>query len=217
MAREIARELIILDDFPREAAQRIAALQPRSIVLTGGSTPRLVYEQLSELDLPWPEIDVFFGDERCVPPDHPDSNYGMAHIALLTKVRAKVHRMSGETCDPQLYEDELTSVFGPGLPAFDVVLHGLGEDGHTASLFPGDPALYVTDRRVLRVERPDYTRLTLTLPVLCSAKTGIFLVSGESKRDALAQLMAGADIPAARIRAGKVLVFADREAGSGLS
>lgn len=214
MAPEIERQLIVLEDFAREAAERIAALRPRTLVLTGGETPRLVYEHLSTFDLPWPEMDVFFGDERCVPPDHPDSNYGMAFAALLSKVEAKVHRMSGETCDAQQYEDELTSVFGPGLPTFDLVLHGLGEDGHTASLFPNDPAIDVTDRRVLLVERPDRARLTLTLAVLSSAKAGIFLVSGESKRWALQQLLAGAGIPAARIHAERLFFLSDRAAAS---
>jgi len=214
MAPQVTRELIVLDAFAREAAERIAAFDPRTIVLTGGGTPRVVYDQLALLDLPWPAIDVFFGDERCVPPDHPDSNYGMAHIALLSKVQAKVHRMVGETCEPQQYEDELTSVFGSGLPKFDVMLHGLGEDGHTASLFPGDPALDVTDCRVVRVERPDHTRLTLTLPVLSSAAVGIFLVSGESKRRALDQLLSGADIPASRITADRLIVLADRAAAA---
>lgn len=213
MAPQIERELIVLDDFAREAAERIAAFHPRTLVLIGGETPRLVYEHLSTFELPWPEMDVFFGDERCVPPEHPDSNYRMAYVALLSKVNARVHRMPGETCDPQQYEDELTSVFGPGLPPFDLVLHGLGADGHTASLFPNDPALDVTDRRVLRVEWPDQARLTLTLPVLSSAKAGIFLVSGASKRAALRQLLAGAGIPAARIRAERLLVLADRAAG----
>jgi len=214
MASQVARELIVTDDFAGEAARRIAALRPRTLVLAGGNSPRRVYERLSTIGLPWTEMDIFFGDERCVPPDHPASNYGMAHIALLSHVDAKVHRMSSETCDPQQYEDELTAVFGPGLPAFDLVLHGLGQDGHTASLFPNDPALDVSDRRVVRVERADYTRLTLTLPALCSASVGIFLVSGEAKRDALRQLMAGADIPAARIRAERLMIVADRAAAA---
>ncbi len=214
MASQVERELIVLDDFAREVAAYIAESQPRTLVLAGGDTPRLVYEQLAKADLLWPEIEVFFGDERCVPPDHPASNYGMAHIALLANIETNVHRMVGETCDPQHYDDELTAVFGPGLPAFDLVLHGLGEDGHTASLFPGDAALAVTERRVVRVERPDHSRLTLTLPALSSARTGIFLVSGESKRWALEQLLAGADIPAARISADRLLILADRAASS---
>ena len=212
MASQITRELIVVDDFAGEAARRIAELQPRTLVLAGGNTPRLVYERLSTLDLPWNEMEIFFGDERCVPPDNPGSNYAMARIALLSKVGAKVHRMSGETCDARQYEEELTAVFGAGAPAFDLVLHGLGEDGHTASLFPGDPALDVTDRRVVRVERPDHARLTLTLPALCSASVGMFLVAGEAKREPLRQLLAGADIPASRIRAGRLLIVADRAA-----
>jgi 6-phosphogluconolactonase len=210
----MTRELVVLDNFAREAAERIAAFDPRTIVLTGGDTPRQVYEHLSASELSWPEIDVFFGDERCVPPGDAGSNYGMAHIALLSHVNPKVHRMHGESCEPQQYEDELTSVFGPGVPKFDVVLHGLGEDGHTASLFPGDPALDVTDRRVVRVKRPDHTRLTLTLPVLCSARAGIFLVAGEEKRGILQRLLNDDDIPAARITADRLYVFADKAAAA---
>jgi 6-phosphogluconolactonase len=205
-------ELFVLDDFAHEAAQRIVALQPRTIVLTGGDTPRLVYESLSVSDMPWADIDVFFGDERCVDPGHADSNYGMTMTALLSHVHTNVHRMAGETCDPQQYEEELRAFFGDAEPHFDLVLHGLGPDGHTASLFPGSAALEVTDRRVLRVEHPDHSRLTLTVPVLSSAETGIFLVSGEEKRDALRMLCEGADIPAARISAKRLLVLADRAA-----
>lgn len=216
MAPEIARELVVLDDFAHEAAQHIVSLRPRSIVLTGGDTPGPVYERLAATDLPWPDMQVFFGDERCVPPDHPDSNYGAATTALLSRVATNVYRMAGETCDPQQYEDVLTSVFGEGLPRFDLVLHGLGPDGHTASLFPGDPALDVTDRRVVRVERADYTRLSLTLPVLSSATVGMFLVSGEGKREALRWLMDGADIPAAQVTADRLVVLADWAAAEAL-
>ena len=212
MASPVERELVVVDDFAREAAQHIAAFFPKTLVLAGGTSPRLVYEHLSTLDLPWSEMDIFFGDERCVPPGHPASNYGMAYSALLSKVGARVHRMSGETCDPQPYEEELTAVFGSGAPAFDLVLHGLGDDGHTASLFPGDPALDVTGRRVVRVEREDHSRLTLTLPLLSSAAVGMFLVSGEAKREVLQQLLASADIPAARVRAGRLMIVADRAA-----
>ncbi len=209
MAPEVTRELVVLDDYASEAARYIAELQPRTIVLAGGNTPRQVYEQLAVSDLRWPDVHVFFGDERCVPPDHPDSNYGMATTVLFSRVQTTVHRMAGETCDPQEYEDELRSFFGLTTPHFDVVLHGLGPDGHTASLFPGDPAVEITDRRVVRVERPDHTRLSLTLPVLSSASVGIFLVTGREKREALGWLLEGEDIPAARISAGRLLVLAD--------
>jgi 6-phosphogluconolactonase len=137
----------------------------------------------------------------------------MAWEALLAKVPARVHRMPGEDCEATGYEAELAAVFGPGMPAFDLAVLGLGTDGHTASLFPGDPALAERTRHVVRVERVDHPRLTLTLPVLSAARVAMFLVTGAEKRGALAALMAGADIPAARVAAQRVAVLADREAG----
>jgi len=205
-------ELVVARDVGGAAAERFVALGPRTVALAGGSTPRLLYERLATRDFPWSETELFFGDERCVPPDHPDSNYRMAYEALLSQVQARVHRMPGETCDAASYEEELTRVFGPGLPEFDLVLLGLGEDGHTASLFAGDLALDITDRRVVRVVRPDHARLTLTLPVLSAAKVVMFVVSGESKREALGRLLAGADTPATRVRARRVVVIADEAA-----
>jgi 6-phosphogluconolactonase len=216
MACQVKPELVVAPDIAGAAAERFIALRPRFVALAGGSTPRRLYELLAVCDLPWSETEVFFGDERCVPPDHPDSNYRMAHEALLSRVQARVHPMPGETCDAAAYEEELTRVFGTGPPEFDLVLLGLGVDGHTASLFPGDPALNVTDRRVVRVQRPDHPRLTLTLPVLSAAKVAMFLVSGESKREPLRRLLAGVDIPAARVRAHHVIIIAD-EAAAGRS
>jgi len=216
MACQVKPEFVVARDVAVAAGKRFLALRPRFVALAGGSTPRRLYERLAACDFPWSETEVFFGDERCVPPDHPDSNYRMAHEALLSRVQARVHRMPGETCDASAYEEDLARVFGPGLPEFDLVLLGLGVDGHTASLFPGDPALDVTDRHVVRVQRPDHPRLTLTLPVLSAAKVAMFLVSGESKREPLRRLLAGADIPAARVRARQVIIIGD-EAAAGRS
>jgi len=216
MACQVKPEFVVARDVAVAAGKRFLALRPRFVALAGGSTPRRLYERLAACDFPWSETEVFFGDERCVPPDHPDSNYRMAHEALLSRVQARVHRMPGETCDASAYEEDLARVFGPGLPEFDLVLLGLGVDGHTASLFPGDPALDVTDRHVVRVQRPDHPRLTLTLPVLSAAKVVMFLVSGESKRESLRRLLAGADIPAARVRGRQVIIIGD-EAAAGRS
>jgi 6-phosphogluconolactonase len=212
VAPEVARELVVAADVAAAALDRFLSIRPRTIALAGGATPRALYERLATIAYPWAETEVFFGDERCVPADHPDSNVRMATEALLSKVAARVHPMPGETCDAPAYERELEDVFGREVPRFDLVLLGVGEDGHTASLFPGDPALNVVDRRVVRVERPDHVRLTLTLPVLSAAKVALFLVSGASKHDALARLMTNDNIPAARVRAGEVVVIADRDA-----
>lgn len=212
MESPVRRELIVADDVAAEAERLFLALQPRTVALAGGSTPRPLYERLARADHRWGETEVFFGDERCVPPDHPASNYRMAYESLLSHVAARVHRMPGEACDAAAYERELDAVFGPGFPRFGLVLLGLGDDGHTASLFPGDPALDVTDRRVARVQRPDYSRLTLTLPVLSAATAAMFLVSGEGKRVALHRLLEVGDVPAAHVAAERVIVVADAAA-----
>jgi 6-phosphogluconolactonase len=137
----------------------------------------------------------------------------MAHETLLSKVRARVHRMPSESCDDAAYDRELRNVLGPN-PALDLVVLGLGEDGHTASLFPGDPVLEEMERLVVRVERLDHPRLTLTLPVLSASSVAIFLVEGERKREALRLLLTGADIPAARVMAKRVVILADQAAAS---
>lgn len=206
----MAVELRVVPDLVEAAVALFLEASPRTVALSGGSTPRPVYERLATLEYPWEEVDVFFGDERCVPPDHEASNYRMAHQALLSRVPARAHPMF--SCDPDGYERELASVFGQGVPRFDLVFLGLGDDGHTASLFPGDPALEVRDRFVVRVTRPDYERVTLTCPVLDAAAVAAFMVSGEGKRTPLRQLMNGGDIPAARVRASRVIALADEAA-----
>ena len=199
------------------ARERLRALRPRRLVLSGGTTPRALYEALTPEDLDWASVDVFFSDERCVPPEHPDSNAGMARRALLDRVAARVHAMDGAGCDAAAYEADLRSVFGAGRPTvFDVALLGLGEDGHTASLFPGDPALGERRRLVARVERPDHPRLTLTPPALEAARVAIFLVAGARKREPLRRWLAGEELPAALVRAARVEVIADAEAAGGL-
>jgi 6-phosphogluconolactonase len=169
--------------------------------LSGGSTPRALFTLLADepyaTQVDWSTVDVFWGDERTVPPDHADSNYRMAWETLLSKVPMQadhMHRMRGEL-DPKdaarAYEEELASVFadaGPGHPpAFDLILLGLGPDGHTASLFPGTEALPVRDRLVVANEVPQQgtTRLTFTVPVLLAAKNVMFLVAGPDKADAV--------------------------------
>jgi len=209
-------ELVVAPDAAAAAAERFLEIQPRTVALSGGATPQRLYERLAARTFPWMETDVFFCDERCVPPDHADSNYRMASEALLAKVPARVHRMRGETCDARGYEEDLGGVFGSALPEFDLVLLGLGEDGHTASLFPGDPALEVTDRRVVRVSRPDHPRMTLTLPVLSAARVALFLVAGAGKREALRRLLDHEDIPAARVDAREIVIVADEAAAGPL-
>ncbi len=208
------RKLIVADDVAPVAAEHVVARQPRTVALAGGSTPRALYEHLANCDLPWPEMEIFFTDERCVPRGDQDSNFRMADEALLSKVPVNVHRMPGERCDAGDYETEMRDVFG-AKPAFDLVLLGLGADGHTASLFPADTALEEDQRWVVAVRRPDHDRLTLTLRVLSAARLALFIVTGPIKHEALRQLLAGEDIPAARVQASEVLIIADKAAAQG--
>ena len=199
----------------RASAAAAAQLEPFSIALSGGNTPRTLHELLAAPPhreaIEWAAWSVFFGDERAVPPDDPASNYGMAHETLLSRVpidQARVHRMRADHPDLDLAADEYAVILhgdlpeGPGgAPRLDCVLLGLGEDGHTASLFPGTPALSVRDRWVTRgrAANPPYERLTLTYPTLNAAALVVFLVAGASKRDAVRAAAAGT-APAAGVR-----------------
>ena len=212
------RDLRVFDDLDGLVAAAVDLfldVAPRTIALSGGSTPKPVYERLVDTGYDWSNVDVFFGDERCVPPESPDSNFRMAHEALLSKIDARVHPMYD--CDADGYEAVLRKVFGDvDVPSLDLDILGIGDDGHTASLFPGKPALDVTDRWVTYVPEPGmpppHPRLTMTYPVHDAAKLALFLVSGEGKRERLRQLMEGDDIPAARIAAERIMVLADRAA-----
>ena len=137
---------------------------------------------------------------------------------FLDHVNARVHPM--HACDPDAYQRELRSVFGEGMPRLDLVFLGLGPDGHTASLFPGKPALEVEDRLVTYVPEPGlpppHPRMTMTLPVLRAAKLVTFLVSGEDKRERVEELLSGGDIPAAKVTAERVIVLGDPPAAEGL-
>ena len=215
MERDSERKLIITEDIAQAAVDLFLEVRPHTIALAGGNTPRPVYEALAKAPYAWSSLHVFFTDERCVPPDHPDSNFRMVNEALLSKVPAQVHAMA-EDCNAISYEAELRKVFSfESIPQFDVIFLGLGAEGHTASLFPGDPALEERTRLVTEVIRPDHKRLTLTLPVLSAAKVAAFLVSGASKRGALKSLLAGDDSPAARVAAQRTIVIADRAAHAG--
>ena len=187
------------ESFVEEAAKSMGDRGRFAVALAGGSTPKALYELLAtgyRSTLDWSGIHAFFGDERTVPPDHEDSNYRMAQEALLSRVPlGSVHRMRGEL-DPAeaaaLYEEELVEFFG-GPPRFDLVLLGIGEDGHTASLFPGTPALDVRDRWAVEnpVEKLGTVRLTLTVPAINAAERVNFLVVGEGKAGALKEILEG--------------------------
>ena len=190
-------------DFIEKANAAIDELGRFAVALAGGSTPEATYELLvtekfvDEVD--WSNVHVFFGDERSVPPDDDDSNYKMADDALLSHVTVgSVHRMKGELLPDEAamqYEEELREFFGSlgGPPEFDLIQLGIGEDGHTASLFPNTPALEVTDRWAAQnpVPKLETVRITLTLPVLNAAKAVSFLVAGEGKAEALKEILEG--------------------------
>jgi 6-phosphogluconolactonase len=187
----------VVADPARACAERLAeqARAGGSIVLTGGSTPKRAYEIAAELEPDWSRIELWWGDERCVPPDDERSNYGMAKEALLDRLDtapAAVHRIQGELgrdAGAEEYERELAAA-----GSFDLVLLGLGPDGHVASLFPDFPTLDVTDRDAIGTEaghEPFVDRVTLTLLRLAATPELLFLVTGEDKADAVARALAG--------------------------
>ena len=195
-------------DFVSERMRRAVAQRGAcALALAGGSTPRKLYELLASDSwrggIPWEELDVFWGDERCVGPDDEESNYRMAREAMLAKTPVKperVRRMVGEHPDPRTAASDYAELLRgslpltpAGLPCFDVVLLGMGDDGHTASLFPESPALDVTDQWVAAhyVEKLAAHRMTLTYPVLNAAAAVLFLVTGDSKSEALREVLEG--------------------------
>lgn len=188
----------------RAAASYFTDLRPKFVALSGGSTPRALYELLADRDEPfrdridWENTHFFFTDERHVPPDHPDSNFRMINEAMFSRVPVpaeNVHRIPAEKPNAAEaaidYERDLISSFGSGVPAFDLILLGLGEEGHTASLFPGSPALHETQHFVAApwVEKLNSYRITLTLPVLNNGRSTVFLVTGASKAEILREVI----------------------------
>jgi 6-phosphogluconolactonase len=225
--------LAAAEQFVEYAVEFQNALGQFSVALAGGKTPRGVFELLAtdqyQNRLEWSRVHLFFTDERCVPPTHPDSNYAMVFKALISKVRIpaqNVFRMVGEG-DPdesaRNYEAKLRGFFGPDAwPRFDLVLLGLGADGHTASLFPGSEALTETRRWVVATqsEHLGHRRITLTAPAINQAAHVLFLVTGKAKAAALAELLGGQSdfrrLPASLIQPadGTLEWFVDREAAS---
>lgn len=197
------QDTLVLDDPAAELAERLARAADlgSQIALTGGSTPRIAYERAAALGADWSSATIWFGDERCVPPDHEHSNYGMAKGALLDRLAAPpaaVHRIEGELgpdAGARAYEGELREAFGADVPRLDLVLLGLGPDAHCASLFPRDEALSEEDRLATGVNTPGMAplvaRVTLTLPVLNAAREVVFLAAGEGKADAVRRAFSG--------------------------
>lgn len=199
LVRAVAETIVLA------AESAVVGRERFSIGLSGGSTVIALFDLLASAEfanrIKWPRVDVFWGDERCVPPDHPASNYRLAHDRWLSQVPIppeQVHRMRGELDPAQAasqYEAVLRDYFGEvSVPQFDLLLQGMGEDGHTASLFPHSAALrkvrrWVTENFVEKLEQP--WRLTLTLPVINAAREVVFMVSGASKAATLREVLEG--------------------------
>ncbi len=232
-AEEVARAFAFR--FAELAREAIAARGVFTVALSGGSTPKRTYQLLASDEfrerIEWDKVHVFFGDERCVPPTDADSNYRMIDEALLSRVSIparNIHRMRGEgdaLANARLYEDELQTFFaGAPWPRLDLVLLGMGDDGHTASLFPGTQAL--TEKRAwvtsVWVEKLDAYRITLSVQAINHAAHVIFLITGESKADRLAEVVhgehKGTRLPAGLIRPenGSLEFFLDKAAAAKL-
>ncbi|MCG6945811.1 MAG: 6-phosphogluconolactonase [Deltaproteobacteria bacterium] len=218
------------------AEARIKERNIFTLVLSGGSTPRQLYEKLANQPISnridWQHAHLFWGDERCVPPDNPDSNFSLAFETLISRVDlppANIHRIPATTGSPKAaaeeYEKILREFFQAvgetdsiiSFPSFDLVLLGMGVDGHTASLFPGDAALGEKTSWVVAVEgtsaSPPVPRITLTFPVINEAKCVLFLASGSSKLQVIQEILNNphtVTYPAAKVQpSGKLLWFID--------
>ncbi|MGB5694976.1 MAG: 6-phosphogluconolactonase [Polyangiales bacterium] len=208
----------------------LASERPFRVSLSGGSTPKLLYEVLASdgvrTRFPWPRVLWYWGDERFVPHDHPDSNYRMAREAMLDEAPVPPENVFPMPVDgspeqaAMRYERTLQEAYGgtmldPAKPLFDINLLGLGEDGHTASLLPGEPVLQERKRWVVAVPhgRPE-VRITMTYPALASCRHAAFVVSGREKAAIVATILAGGSkVPAARVKpVGELIWFLDRAA-----
>jgi 6-phosphogluconolactonase len=201
LARRAARHLA-------EAATRAAVKGRARVAVSGGSTPKVAFQILADprqpfrAAMPWDKLDLFWVDERCVPPDHPDSNYRMTREAMLDHVPlapAQIHRVEGELAPDvaaSRYESELRSSFrleGAETPRFDLIALGMGPDGHTASLFPHTAALHEMSRLAVAnyVQTKDAWRVTLTLPVINQGASVFFLIAGADKAQILREVLLG--------------------------
>jgi 6-phosphogluconolactonase len=207
-------ELRVVEDVPRAFAALVFEEAPSSLALSGGSTARECYELLAVAGVDWNKVDVFFGDERWVPVDDPESNEGLARHAFVDQVKPHAvysMRHAGETIDEAADAyDRLLRGYGP----LGLVHLGLGPDGHTASLFPRSPALDERERLVVATgdDLHPHPRLTLTFPAVNQSRLAVFTVVGEGKRDALQRVKAGDDLPAGRVSAGRVIWLVDEAA-----
>jgi 6-phosphogluconolactonase len=203
----------VVDDVPLAFARLVARESPRSVALSGGTTAEECYAAVRAAGPDWSNVEVFFGDERFVPVDDPDSNEGMIRRVLLDAVAPRaIHSMYRPVPIEEAARDydELVRA----APPIDLVHLGLGPDGHTASLFPGSPTLDETERLVVSAgdDAHPRPRLTFTFPAIARARLVVVTAAGAEKRDAVDRIRAGEDLPGARIRGERVLWLGDRAA-----
>jgi 6-phosphogluconolactonase len=220
------------EELARAAAEYFVARCGRSVALSGGSTPKTMFEVLARSladQVEWSKVHFFWSDERHVPPDDPESNYRMANEALLSHVpvpAGNIHRIRCENPSAEEaaseYEQTLIDVTGSALPRLDLVLLGLGADGHTASIFPGSEVLRETRRLVAApwVEKLNTHRITMTLPLLNNAASVVFLVSGAEKAEIVREVLEGEEkYPAQAVKPanGELLWMLDKDAAAKLT
>jgi 6-phosphogluconolactonase len=215
-------------ELARGAAEHFVALAQKdsfTVALSGGSTPKVLYQVLAEEfreQVLWSKVQFFWSDERHVPPDHPDSNYRMAHEALLSRVpvlESNVHRVRSENPSAQEAADEYEKII---VPRLDLILLGLGTDGHTASIFPGSEVLHETKRLVAApwVEKLNAYRITMTLPLLNNGASVLFLVSGAEKAQIVKEILEGPkQYPAQAVQPinSELIWMLDRDAAGNLN
>ena len=227
----MSREIRVSEDPAAEVAERLteAAVAGGHVVLTGGSSPKAAYQLAAERDADWSGATVWFTDERCVPPADPDSNFGMADRALLSQLSAgpSVVRMEGELgpdAGAGNYEAAVRERLGSD-PRWNLLLLGMGPDGHTASLFPGKPEVEERSRLAVAVPLagmdPQVPRISLSLPALGAAREAILLITGENKADTVARVFGPSpdrSLPAAQVELpyGTLTVLLDEAAASRL-
>ena len=217
------------EELARAAAEYFVAQSPDTVALSGGSTPKLMFQILADQfreELSWDRIQFFWSDERHVPPDHPESNYRMADEALLSHVpvaSTNVHRVRGENPNAadaaSEYEQTIRDVTKQSLPRLDLIFLGLGTDGHTASIFPSSEVLHETERLVAApyVEKFKSYRITMTLPLLNNSPSVVFLVSGAEKAQIVKEVLEGENkYPAQAVKPtqGELIWMLDKEAAA---
>jgi 6-phosphogluconolactonase len=217
-AQELARGAA--EYFVARSGEAVARKGFFTVALSGGSTPKALYQLLVDLDVPWSKTHFFWSDERHVPPDHPDSNYRMAYEAMLARVpvpESNIHRVHSENPDAAEAANEYEQTLLP----LDLILLGLGTDGHTASIFPGSEVLNETKRLVAApwVEKFNAYRITMTLPLLNNGASVVFLVSGAEKAGIVKEVIEGPkQYPAQFVQPshGQLLWMLDKDAASSL-